>query len=121
MTTDRLTTAEAAGLADIKPASLRRARARGTFPAPDGYAGRSPYWLRSTVEHHLARPSRAGRPRLPDCPGTGKRWGTEAGRPVCPSCRRGPRVIRARAPELSGARYLGAVPSHVAGRALEPG
>lgn len=73
--TDRLDRAEFAALAGYgRPGTvtrlLYRARARrtelraagnfgamtdpGLFPEPDGYLGRTPYWLRSTVEAYLS-------------------------------------------------------------------
>jgi hypothetical protein len=109
---NRLTTAEAAKLAGIAPASLRRARERGTFPPADGYDGRSPYWLRSTVERALATRRGAGRPRLPDCPGSGKRWVPGFGAAICPACYRGPRGLRVPPPSLRAGRWLGTVPAH---------
>lgn len=63
MTADQLTTEEVAALAGIRPASVRRYRARGTFPDPDGYVGRTPWWRRRTVERWQAARAHPGRPR----------------------------------------------------------
>jgi hypothetical protein len=65
---DQLTFDEAAALARLPVQTLRTYRTRDTFPAPDGYLGRTPWWYRSTVLHWLeVRPLRGqrgrGRPR----------------------------------------------------------
>ena len=58
---------EVAELAGIAPESVSRYLVRGDFPQPDRHFGRSPVWLRSTVERWKAeRPGRGaggGRPR----------------------------------------------------------
>jgi predicted DNA-binding transcriptional regulator AlpA len=63
VTADQLTTAEVAALAGIAPASVRRYRLRGTFPEPDGYVGRTPWWRRRTIMRWLAVRPDPGRPR----------------------------------------------------------
>jgi hypothetical protein len=52
-----------AALAGIAPASVRRYRLRGTFPEPDGYVGRTPWWRRRTILGWLAIRPEPGRPR----------------------------------------------------------
>lgn len=64
MTPDQLTTDDVAALAGVLPASVRRYRLRGTFPRPDGYVGRTPWWRRRTVERWLATRPGPGRPSL---------------------------------------------------------
>jgi hypothetical protein len=64
VTPDQLTTGQVAALAGIAPASVRRYRLRGTFPGPDGYVGRTPWWRRRTVERWLASRRHPGRPRI---------------------------------------------------------
>lgn len=51
---DRLLINDVAALAGIQPASLRRAKSRGTVPVPDGVLLGRPWWYRSTVEDWLA-------------------------------------------------------------------
>lgn len=48
----------------VKPHSVRRYRVRdSTFPAPDGYVGRTPWWRPEViVAWAAARPGRTGRP-----------------------------------------------------------
>jgi predicted DNA-binding transcriptional regulator AlpA len=51
MTDDRLTSAQAAEVAGVKPSSWRVYVSRGDAPQPDGMIdGRTPFWLRSTIE-----------------------------------------------------------------------
>jgi ParB family chromosome partitioning protein len=45
----QLTTAEVAKMVGVKVASIRQYLTRGTFPEPDGYIGRTPWWLATTV------------------------------------------------------------------------
>lgn len=63
MSRQQLTTEEVAALAGIRPASVRRYRFRGTFPQPDGYVGRTPWWSRTTVKAWLAARPPPGRPK----------------------------------------------------------
>lgn len=61
---DQLTFDQAAELARLPVQTLRTYRTRNTFPAPDGYLGRTPWWHRSTVLHWLeVRPLRGQRGR----------------------------------------------------------
>jgi hypothetical protein len=61
---DQLTFDQAAELARLPVQTLRTYRTRNTFPAPDGYLGRTPWWYRSTVLHWLqVRPLRGQRGR----------------------------------------------------------
>ena len=51
MTTDELTTADVAALLNIQPVTWRAYVSRGQAPPADGqFDGRTPYWLRSTIE-----------------------------------------------------------------------
>jgi hypothetical protein len=61
---DQLTFDQAADLACLPVQTLRTYRTRNTFPEPDGYLGRTPWWYRSTVLHWLqVRPLRGQRGR----------------------------------------------------------
>ena len=61
---DQLTFDQAAELARLPVQTLRTYRTRNTFPAPDGYLGRTPWWYRSTVLLWLqVRPLRGQRGR----------------------------------------------------------
>lgn len=50
MSAERMLIAEIAESAGIEPATFRSYVARGFAPAPDGHFGRTPFWLRSTIE-----------------------------------------------------------------------
>jgi predicted DNA-binding transcriptional regulator AlpA len=63
VTPDQLTITEVAALAGIAPASVRRYRLRDTFPEPDGYVGRTPWWRRSTIEAWLVARRGPGHPK----------------------------------------------------------
>lgn len=52
---ERLTASAAARLAGIQPATFRAYVSRGQAPEPDGHIdGRTPYWLRATIEQWRA-------------------------------------------------------------------
>jgi hypothetical protein len=53
------TTEEFANALGIQTSSLRRALARKSLPAPDGYLGRTPYWYYDTVEAALQKRSKS--------------------------------------------------------------
>ncbi len=65
--TDQLTTADAAALVGVDPATWRKYVSDGRAPQPDGRLGRTPWWTRSTIDAWLAaRPGQGkggGRPR----------------------------------------------------------
>ena len=62
MSDDRLTVAQAAERAGVKPATWRAYVARGQAPAADGsHDQRTPWWLASTVDRWLAARPRATR------------------------------------------------------------
>lgn len=51
-------------------------------------------------------------PANPVCAGTGKRWGSGTGTPVCPVCHVGPKALGARPPRRYSAGWTGTVPAH---------
>ena len=58
---DRLTSAQAAEVAGLAASSWRVYVSRGDAPAPDGMIdGRTPYWLRSTIETYLEKKAGKG-------------------------------------------------------------
>ncbi|MFW5415093.1 hypothetical protein J0910_00270 [Nocardiopsis sp. CNT-189] len=60
----RLTTKEAAGLAEMTPGGWRKMVSRGSAPQPDGrYDERTPWWYASTVEAFKTSRRPRGRPR----------------------------------------------------------
>jgi predicted DNA-binding transcriptional regulator AlpA len=62
LSTDKLTTANAAALLGVTPATFRSYVAKGYAPPPDGHHDqRTPFWLRSTIETWQAsRPRTSG-------------------------------------------------------------
>lgn len=48
------------------------------------------------------------------CKGSGRRWGSGTGAPICRVCRRGPRSLGVAAPVLRLGRWTGRVPDHAA-------
>lgn len=50
---DYLTSDQVAEAAGIKPSSVYRYRQRGDIPEPDQYVGRTPVWLRTTIDEWL--------------------------------------------------------------------
>ncbi len=63
VSSDQLTTDDVAALAGLTSASIRRYRLRGTVPPPDGYLGRTPWWLAETIGDWLAAKPKRGRPK----------------------------------------------------------
>jgi predicted DNA-binding transcriptional regulator AlpA len=62
VTDDQLTTANAAALVGVTPATFRSYVAKRYAPPPDGHHDqRTPFWLRSTIETWQASRVRAGR------------------------------------------------------------
>lgn len=55
--------AEIAELCDMTVSNVKRLRAAGHFPEPDGILAMGPYWLRSTITQWKAVPRPAGRRR----------------------------------------------------------
>ena len=74
---DRLTTNEAAAIAGVAADSWRSYVSRGQAPRPDGHFGRTPYWLRGTVDGWAAHRLGQGHRSDLDQPGenTGKNTG----------------------------------------------
>lgn len=64
---DLLDSSAVAELIGVKPATIRTYRHRGDMPPPDRTIGRTPVWLRDTIDRWLAeRPGQGvggGRPR----------------------------------------------------------
>ena len=58
----QLTTNEVAVLVGVKPASIRRYVARGSFPRPDGHFGPLAWWTPETVGLWMANRPKRGRP-----------------------------------------------------------
>lgn len=46
------------------------------------------------------------------CPGSGQRWRSGTGTPICPACHRGPRSLGVKPPILRRGRWTGAVVRH---------
>jgi predicted DNA-binding transcriptional regulator AlpA len=62
-TTDQLTAADVATMANVSVATIAKHRARGTIPPPDGQLGPVNWWYRSTIEAWLASRRRQGQRR----------------------------------------------------------
>lgn len=46
------------------------------------------------------------------CPGSGHKWGSGTGIPICPTCKRGPRGLGVKPPILRMGKWTGRVPTH---------
>lgn len=63
MPDDMLTTAEVAAVLELNPQTVYTYVSRGSFPAPDGYLGATPWWRPATVEEWQASRRAPGRPK----------------------------------------------------------
>jgi len=67
---------------------------------------------RGLTEEAAQRAAELPAPARPDCPGTGRLWGTGTGHPICPVCHRRARALGA-APQRKARRgWAGRVPAH---------
>lgn len=58
-----LSSEQVASRANITAATLKRQRARGSVPEPDGWVGRTPVWRESTIDSWLQQRRPRGRPK----------------------------------------------------------
>lgn len=50
---------------------------------------------------------------IPDpCTGSGRRWGSGTGTPICPVCHHGPASLHVGRPAFRGGHWTGTVPAH---------